>query len=432
MTGPLPVFFCGSDVVVDHVEDSDDDIDDIVVIDCCVIGGSGITMDDWNEDGGTETDCPTDTRDGTSISGDCRNDDGEGDNGCISCGGGIPQGGFRIGIFGGRGGGGCDGEGADEVDSKRDADDNGKSDGEGVDEVGSKRDADDNGKSDGESVNGDCGCSGCINGGSLGGLSGGGWCGDDVNDDKVDDQSDNDADNDAECDGDGVRVDCSVGDRKIDFGGEICGSWGGAGIDEDEVDSNAEDGGAWDKVRVGEECCGRNATGSGSGGKKIGRGWTICGSWVADGVDKNEADSKAGDDLEYDGDSVREDSSDVTCADNGPGGRIIGRGWIIFCSWGGDGEVDDVTDNAEDGQFDGDGVGVDGDDVKGDCAEDGARIAMTHSENIASATERHQKCIKRKMMNKSLNLEIPKPRKVTLANQIKKKHQTESAKKVRS
>lgn len=57
---------------------------------------------------------------------------------------------------------------------------------------------------------------------------------------------------------------------------------------------------------------------------------------------------------------------------------------------------------------------------------------MTHSENIASATERHQKCIKRKMMNKSLNLETPKQRKVTLANQIKKKHQTESAKKVRS
>lgn len=380
MTGPLPVFFCGGDVVFDHVEDSDGDIDDIVVIDCCVIGGSGITMDDWNEDGGTETDRPTDIRDGTSISGDCRNDDGEGDNGCISCGGGGTQGGFLIGIFGGKGGGGCDGEGVDEVDSKRDADDNGKSDGDG-----------------------------------------------DV-DDKVDDQGDNDA----ECDGDGVRVDCSVGDRKIDFGGEICGSWGGAGIDEDEVDNNAEDGGAWDEVRVGEECCGSNATGSGSGGKKIGRGWTICGSWGADGVDKNEADSKAGDDLEYDGDSVREDSSDVTCADNGPGGRIIGRGRIICGSWGGDGEVDDEADNAEDGQVDGDGVSVDGDDVKGDCAEDGARIAMTHSENIASATERHQKCIKRKMMNKSLNLETPKPRKVTLANQIKKKHQTESAKKVRS
>ena len=154
MTDPLPVFFCGGDVVVDHVEDSDGDIDDIVVIDCCVIGGSGITMDDWNEDGGTETDCPTDARDGTSISGDCRNDDGEGDNGCISCGGGGTQGGFRIGIFGGKSGGGCDGE--------------------GVDEVGSKRDADDNGKSDGESVNGDCSCSGCFNGGSLGGLSGGG------------------------------------------------------------------------------------------------------------------------------------------------------------------------------------------------------------------------------------------------------------------
>ena len=198
------------------------------------------------------------------------------------------------------------------------------------------------------------------------------------------------------------------------------------------MDNNAEDGGAWDEVRVGEECCGSNATGSGSGGKKIGRGWTICGSWGADGVDKNEADSKAGDDLEYDGDSVREDSSDVTCADNGPGGRIIGRGRIIWGSWGGDGEVDDEADNAEDGQVDGDGVSVDGDDVKGDCAEDGARIAMTHSENIASATERHQKCIKRKMMNKSLNLETPKPRKVTLANQIKKKHQTESAKKVRS
>ena len=150
MTGPLPVFFCGGDVVVDHVEDSDGDIDDIVVIDCCVIGGSGITMDDWNEDGGTETDCPTDTRDGTSISGDCRNDDGEGDNGCISCGGGGTQGGFRIGIFGGKGGGGCDGEGVDEVGSKRDADDNGKSDGEGIDEVDSRRNADDNGKSDGE------------------------------------------------------------------------------------------------------------------------------------------------------------------------------------------------------------------------------------------------------------------------------------------
>ena len=404
MTSPLPVFFCGGDVVVDHVEDSDDDIDDIVVIDCCVIGGSGITMDDWNEDGGTETDCPTDTRDGSSISDDCRNDDGEGDNGCISCVGGTPQGGFRVGIFGGRGGGGCDIEGIDEVDCKRDADDNGKSDGEGIDEVGSKRYTDDNGKSDGDG---------------------------DV-DDKVDDQSDNDADNDAECDGDGVRVDCSVGDRKIDFGGEICGSWGGAGIDEDEVDSNAEDGGAYDKVRVGEECCGSNATGSRSGGKKIGRGWTICGSWGADVADKNEADSKAGDDLEYDGDSVREDSSDVTCADNGPGGRIIGRGRIICGSWGGDGEVDDEADDAEDGQVDGDGVSVDGDDVKGDCAEDGARIAMTHSENIASATERHQKCIKRKIMNKSLNLETPKPRKVTLANQIKKKHQTESAKKVRS
>ena len=149
-------------------------------------------------------------------------------------------------------------------------------------------------------------------------------------------------------------------------------------------------------------------------------------------MDKNEADSKAGDDLEYDGDSVREDSSDVTCADNGPGGRIIGRGRIICGSWGGDGEVDDEADSAEDGQVDGDGVSVDGDDVKGDCAEDGARIAMTHSENIASATERHQKCIKRKMMNKSFNLETPKPRKVTLANQIKKKHRTESAKKVRS
>ena len=188
------------------------------------------------------------------------------------------------------------------------------------------------------------------------------------------------------------------------------------------MESNTEDGGAWDKVRVGEECCGSNATGSGSGGKKIGRGWTICGSWVADGVDKNEADSKAGDDLEYDGDSVREDSSDVTCADNGPGGRIIGRGRIICGSWGGDGGVDDEADNAEDGQVDGDGVSVDSDDVKGDCAEDGARIAMTHSENIASATERHQKCIKRKMMNKSLNLETPKPRKVTLANQIIKKN----------
>ena len=424
MTGPLPVFFCGGDVVADHVEDSDGDIDDIVVIDCCVIGGSGITMDDWNEDGGTETDCPTDPRDGSSISGDCRNDDGEGDNGCISCGGGGTQGGFRIGNFGGKGGGGCNGEGVDEVDSKRDADDNGKSDGEGIDEVGSRRNADDNGKSDGEGVD-EVGSKRYT--GDNGKSDGDG----DV-DDKVDDQGDNDADNDAECDGDGVRVDCSVGDRKIDLGGEICGSWGDAGIDEDEVDSNAEDGGAWDKVRVGEECCGSNATGSGSGGKKIGRGWTICGSWGADGVDKNEADSKAGDDLEYDGDSVREDSSDVTCADNGPGGRIIGRGWILCCSWGGDGEVDDESDNAEDGQVDGDGVSVDGDDVKGDCAEDGARIAMTHSENIASATERHQKCIKRKMMNKSLNLETPKPRKFTLANQIKKKHQTESAKKVRS
>ena len=424
MTGPLPVFFCGGDVVVDHVEDSDGDIDDIVVIDCCVIGGSGITMDDWNEDGGTETDCPTDPRDGSSISGDCRNDDGEGDNGCISCGGGGTQGGFRIGIFGGKGGGGCDGEGVDEVGSKRDADDNGKSDGDGIDEVGSRRNADDNGKSDGEGVD------------EVGSKrytdDNGKSDGDGDVDDKVDDQGDNDADNDAECDGDGVRVDCSVGDRKIDFGGEICGSWGGAGVDEDEVESNTEDGGAWDKVRVGEECCGSNATGSGSGGKKIGRGWTICGSWGADGVDKNEADSKAGDDLEYDGDSVREDSSDVTCADNGPGGRIIGRGRIICGSWGGDGGVDDEADNAEDGQVDGDGVSVDSDDVKGDCAEDGARIAMTHSENIASATERHQKCIKRKMMNKSLNLETPKPRKVTLANQIKKKHQTESAKKVRS
>ena len=403
MTGPLPVFFCGGDVVVDHVEDSDGDIDDIVVIDCCVIGGSGITMDDWNEDGGTETDCPTDPRDGSSISGDCRNDDGEGDNGCISCGGGGTQGGFLIGIFGGKGGGGCDGEGVDEVDSKRDADDNGKSDGEGIDEVGSRRNADDNGKSDGEGVD------------EVGSKrytdDNGKSDGDGDVDDKVDDQGDNDA----ECDGDGVRVDCSVDDRKIDFGGEICGSWGGAGIDEDEVDSNAEDGGAWDKVRVGEECCGSNATGSGSGGKKIGRGWTICGSWGADGVDKNEADSKAGDDLEYDGDSVREDSCDVTCADNGPGGRIIGRGRIICGSWGGDGEVDDEADSAEDGQVDGDGVSVDGDDVKGDCAEDGARIAMTHSENIASATERHQKCIKRKMMNKSLNLETPKPRKVALA-----------------
>ena len=212
MTCPLPVFFCGGDVVVDHVEDSDGDIDDIVVIDCCVIGGSGITVDDWNEDGGTETDCPTDTRDGTSISGDCRNDDEEGDNGCISCGGGIPQGGFRIGIFGGKGGGGCDGEGVDEVGSKRDADDNGKSDGEGIDEVGSRRNADDNGKSDGEGVD------------EVGSKrytdDNGKSDGDGDVDDKVDDQGDNDA----ECDGDGVRVDCSVGDRKIDFGGEICGS----------------------------------------------------------------------------------------------------------------------------------------------------------------------------------------------------------------
>lgn len=46
-------------------------------------------------------------------------------------------------------------------------------------------------------------------------------------------------------------------------------------------------------------------------------------------MDKNEVDSKVGDDFEYDGDSVREDSSDVICVDNGFGGRIIGCGWII-------------------------------------------------------------------------------------------------------